>query len=71
MLAQIATQFSEHDVSVEAVQQSVRPDTAAATATLVIGTHEATESALAATVASLDANESVAEVTSVLRVEGL
>ena len=41
------------------------------TATLVIGTHEATESALAATVASLEATESVAEVTSVLRVEGL
>jgi homoserine dehydrogenase len=37
----------------------------------VIGTHEATESALAATVASLEATESVAEVTSVLRVEGL
>ena len=71
VLAQIATQFSEHGVSVEAVQQSVRTDGAAPTATLVIGTHEATESALAATVASLDANESVAEVTSVLRVEGL
>ena len=75
VLARIATQFSEHGVSVEAVQQSVHPDggaaQAAATATLVIGTHEATESALAATVASLDANESVAEVTSVLRVEGL
>jgi homoserine dehydrogenase len=67
--------FSEHGVSVEAVQQSVRPepvqDGGAPTATLVIGTHEATESALAATVASLDANESVAEVTSVLRVEGI
>jgi homoserine dehydrogenase len=71
VLAQIATLFSEHDVSVEAVQQSVRTDLAAPTATLVIGTHEATESALAATVASLEATESVAEVTSVLRVEGL
>jgi homoserine dehydrogenase len=75
VLARIATQFSEHGVSVEAVQQSVRLDSvqdgAAPTATLVIGTHEATESALAATVASLDADESVAEVTSVLRVEGL
>ncbi|MEO8263035.1 MAG: homoserine dehydrogenase, partial [Pseudolysinimonas sp.] len=50
---------------------SVRTDGPAPTATLVIGTHEATESALAATVASLEANESVAEVTSVLRVEGL
>lgn len=74
VLAQIATLFSEHEVSVEVVQQSVHPDGAsgaAPTATLVIGTHEATESALAATVASLGASESVAEVTSVLRVEGL
>ncbi|CAN5558181.1 homoserine dehydrogenase [soil metagenome] len=71
VLAQIATLFSEHGVSVEAVQQSVRTDGVSPTATLVIGTHEATESALAATVASLEANESVAEVTSVLRVEGL
>jgi homoserine dehydrogenase len=75
VLAAIATMFSEHDVSVEAVQQSVRPEPVREggqpTATLVIGTHEATESALAATVASLEASRSVAEVTSVLRVEGL
>ncbi len=80
VLAAIATMFSEHGVSVEAVQQSVRPDPlqdglvqsrSGPTATLVIGTHEATESALAATVASLEASKSVAEVTSVLRVEGL
>jgi homoserine dehydrogenase len=71
VLAQIAALFSEHDVSVEAVQQSVRTEDDAPTATLVIGTHEATESALAATVASLEATGSVAEVTSVLRVEGL
>ena len=36
-------------------------DGAERTATLVIGTHEATESALAATVAALAANESVVE----------
>jgi homoserine dehydrogenase len=75
VLAAIATMFSEHEVSVEAVQQSVRPEPVQEggepTATLVIGTHEATESALAATVASLEASKSVAEVTSVLRVEGL
>jgi homoserine dehydrogenase len=75
VLAAIATMFSEHGVSVEAVQQSVRPEPvqegAQPTATLVIGTHEATESALAATVASLEASKSVAEVASVLRVEGL
>ena len=83
VLAEIATLFSAHEVSVEAVQQSVHtaalPDLATdhgaaevpATATLVIGTHMATEAALAATVESLKATGSVAEITSVLRVEGL
>jgi homoserine dehydrogenase len=76
VLAGIATLFSEHGVSVEAVQQSVGAPGfggtgTAPTATLVIGTHEATEAALAATVVALGASEAVAEVTSVLRVEGL
>lgn len=71
VLAAIATLFAEHGVSVEAVQQDARPDAAAPTATLVIGTHEATEQALAATVAALSATSSVSEVSSVLRVEGL
>ncbi|GAA2082851.1 homoserine dehydrogenase [Pseudolysinimonas kribbensis] len=75
VLATIATMFSDHGVSVEAVQQSV-PEQAAegepdATATLVIGTHRATEAALAATVMALRAGDVVTEVTSVLRVEGL
>jgi homoserine dehydrogenase len=76
VLAQIATLFSEHGVSVEAVQQSVtNPDADgqtgdAAGATLVIGTHRATEAALAATVASLAGSPVVARVESVLRVEG-
>lgn len=73
VLAQIATEFSEHGVSVEAVQQTIGaagPDGTPAPATLVIGTHEASEAALAATVASLQASAVVAEVTSVLRVEG-
>jgi len=78
VLATIATLFSDHGVSVEAVQQSV-PVVAAddgrevplPTATLVIGTHEASEAALAATVDALEASEVVAEVASVLRVEGL
>src|SRR5690606_13290423 len=49
VLATIATLFAEHGVSVEAVQQSVAAvgdDGEAVTATLVIGTHEATEAAL-------------------------
>ena len=40
-------------------------------ATLVIGTHEASEADLAATVATLTGNDVVHSVTSVLRVEGL
>jgi homoserine dehydrogenase len=82
VLAQIATLFSEHGVSVEAVEQSVRPagvaafahargaEAADATATLVIGTHLAAEGALADTVAALGAADAVVEVVSVLRVEG-
>ena len=73
VLATIASLFSDHGVSVEAVSQSVaegqgieRP-----TATLVIVTHEAPESALADTVTALDANPVVSSVVSVLRVEGL
>ena len=77
VLAQIATLFSEHGVSVEAVQQSVATSDAdgrdgnAGGATLVIGTHRATEAALAATVADLADSPVVARVESVLRVEGL
>ena len=81
VLARIATLFAEHGVSVEAVQQNVRggsldglsdgQSAGAATATLVIGTHEATEAALAATVEALVGSDVVVEVSSVLRVEGL
>jgi homoserine dehydrogenase len=70
VLAQIATLFSEHGVSVEAVTQSVGHDSRRPTATLVIGTHQATEGALADTVAALGASDVVTQVTSVLRVEG-
>jgi len=78
VLAQIAGLFSEHGVSVEAVQQTVATASAAGsasesdalTATLVIVTHEATEAALAATVAAVSANDAVVRVESVLRVEG-
>lgn len=75
VLAQIATVFAEHGVSVEAVQQSVAGEPGAdgntPGATLVIGTHQATEAALAATVADLAESPVVARVESVLRVEGL
>jgi len=73
VLAAIASLFSEHGVSVEALTQSAGLGTSDpdATATLVIGTHEATESALAATVQALAGHEVVRTVVSVLRVEGL
>jgi homoserine dehydrogenase len=79
VLAAIATLFSEHNVSVETLTQSAGAldesltgtDGSRATATLVIGTHEATEAALAATVTALKTNEVVRSVVSVLRVEGL
>lgn len=73
VLAAIATVFSDHAVSVEAVLQSVRNgrDASRPTATLVIVTHEARESSLASTVAALAASPVVASVVSVLRVEGL
>jgi homoserine dehydrogenase len=70
VLAAIAALFAEHGVSVETVSQTVASEDAG-TATLVIGTHSAAESALAATVAALEASEQVSSVESVLRVEGL
>jgi homoserine dehydrogenase len=68
VLEQIAHVFAEHGVSVEQLQQSVSGE--AERATLVIGTHEAKESALAETVAALAQSPVVASVASVLRVEG-
>ncbi|RFA09613.1 homoserine dehydrogenase [Subtercola boreus] len=81
VLATIAGIFSDHDVSVETLEQSAAPVLPAAgpvasptsdpqTATLVIVTHRASEEALAATAASLGGNTAVASVTSVMRVEG-
>ena len=76
VLAAIAGIFQEHGVSVETLEQTVIPAGAGyagdqPAATLVIGTHEASEADLAATVASLTGNDVVHSVTSVLRVEGL
>lgn len=73
VLAAIANLFAAHDVSVETVSQTVASGHGAEspTATLVIGTHSATESSLASTVEALTANSVVSSVESVLRVEGL
>jgi len=67
VLAAIAHVFAEHGVSVEQLQQTVDES---GKATLVIGTHEAKEQALADTVAALAESPVVASVASVLRVEG-
>ncbi len=73
VLATIAELFREHGVSVETLVQSIasEPEGEIPTASLVIGTHEASESSLAATVTSLAASGVVESVVSVLRVEGL
>jgi homoserine dehydrogenase len=72
VLATIATLFSDRGVSLEGVSQSVRDggDAERPTATLVIITHQAAESALAATVYALGESPVVSNVVSVLRVEG-
>lgn len=71
VLATVAGVFAEHGISVETVTQAVRQDAESPTATLVIVTHEASESSLAATVDALAANPAVTSVQSTLRVEGL
>lgn len=79
VLAEVASIFSRHHVSLALVEQSMTPAVAktvsraavSATATLVIGTHDATEAALAATVRDLAANRFVTTIASVLRVEGV
>lgn len=84
VLASVARILSDGGVSVETMQQSVPNTTGAVvisgnaaihgagapTATLVIGTHEAEEAALAATVEALAASDVVTAISSVLRVEG-
>ncbi|MBC9926122.1 MULTISPECIES: homoserine dehydrogenase [unclassified Leucobacter] len=69
VLATVAGILAENGASAASVEQSV-PRDAHGTATLVIGTHTARESALAATVSALEASAVVSQVTSVLRVEG-
>ena len=75
VLASIASVFANHSVSVELVEQGIFTSEGSAapkgqTATLVIGTHRARESDLAATVADLAQLKAVTSVTSVLRIEG-
>ncbi|MEU8078666.1 homoserine dehydrogenase [Catellatospora citrea] len=65
VLAAVAGVFARHDVSIATVNQSGRGDEAS----LVIVTHSAPDSALAATVAELRTLDFVRAVASVLRVE--
>jgi homoserine dehydrogenase len=66
VLAAVATVFSEHQVSIQTVRQEGR----GADAKLVIVTHRAPESALAATVEELRRLDIVRAVAGVMRVEG-
>jgi homoserine dehydrogenase len=73
VLAQVATAFAEHGVSIETVRQQLiaRDDEEGETeANLIVVTHSAPDAALAATVEALAQLETVREVTSVMRVEG-
>ena len=66
VLAQVATAFAEHGVSIQTVRQEGRDDDAQ----LVVVSHRATDAQLAATVDTLRGMDIVREVTSVMRVEG-
>jgi homoserine dehydrogenase len=66
VLAQVAAVFAQHGVSIRTVRQEGHSDDA----TLVIVTHYATDSALAATVEDLRTMGAVRDVASVMRVEG-
>lgn len=72
VLAQVATAFAAHDVSIETVRQQLVAGTAdtSARASLVIVTHTASDAALSGTVERLRTLDVVRGVTSVMRVEG-
>jgi homoserine dehydrogenase len=76
VLAQVATVFARHGVSISIVRQAgakhgQRPDKVAGPdANLVVVTHAATDARLRATVEEIGALDSVREVVSVMRVEG-
>ena len=74
VLAQVATAFADHGVSIETVRQQIIPATPGggreSRASLVVVTHTASDSALSATVDALAAMPIVRGVDSVMRVEG-
>ncbi len=66
VLAQVASAFADHGVSIQTVRQEGR----GADAQLVVVSHAATDAQLSACVAQLRDMEIVRDVTSVMRVEG-
>ena len=69
VLASVAKQFADNDVSVETVAQSA--GTVSDLALLTVMTHSASEAALERLVAELAKNSFVKQVSSVIRVEGV
>jgi homoserine dehydrogenase len=67
VLAQVASVFAQHGVSIETVRQQMH---GIADAELVVVTHQATDAALSATVGELRELSVVRDVLSVMRVEG-
>ena len=67
VLAAVAQTFAKHDVSIQTVRQTGRVENAE----LIVMTHKATDGALSETVAGLKALDSVKDVASVIRVEGM
>jgi homoserine dehydrogenase len=67
VLAAVAREFADHDVSIQTVRQEGRGDAA----TLVLVTHGATDSALTDTVNRLSEMEFIRRTASIMRVEGI
>lgn len=70
VLAQVATCFAEHGVSIDTVRQQGRPDGVGNEASLVVVTHRAPDAALSGTVEALRKLDTVRGVASIMRVEG-
>ncbi|MEU5807311.1 homoserine dehydrogenase [Streptomyces sp. NPDC047718] len=70
VLAQVATVFAEHGVSIDTVRQQGRPDGGGSEASLVVVTHRAPDAALSGTVEALRKLDTVRGVASIMRVEG-
>ncbi|MFJ6794349.1 homoserine dehydrogenase [Streptomyces sp. NPDC091268] len=70
VLAQVATVFSEHGVSIDTVRQQGHQDGGGDGASLVVVTHRAPDAALSGTVAALRKLDTVRGVASIMRVEG-